>query len=88
MVVKYLAGVGTNDGKIKITSVILVPEQVMKLMKAGLMATVNGKKNLIRKKDKPLTKKEWEEIFAKILTVAAQVIIAVFLCAVVIYSIF
>ena len=43
MVVKYLAGVGTNDGKIKITSVILVPEQVIKLMKAGLMDTVNGK---------------------------------------------
>ena len=40
------------------------------------------------KKEKTLTKKEWEEIFAKILTYAAQVIIAVFLVAVVIYSIF
>ena len=40
------------------------------------------------KKKKTLTKKEWEEIFAKILTYAAQVIIAVFLVTVVIYSIF
>ncbi len=40
------------------------------------------------KKEKTLTKKEWEEIFAKILTYAAQVIIAVFLVTVVIYSIF
>ena len=42
----------------------------------------------MKKKDKPLTKKEWEEIFAKILTYTAQLIIAVFLVTVVIYSIF
>ena len=40
------------------------------------------------KKKKTLTKKEWEEIFEKILTYTAQVIIAIFLVAVVIYSIF
>ena len=40
------------------------------------------------KKKKELTKKEWEEIFAKILTYTAQLIIAAFLVAVVIYSIF
>ena len=40
------------------------------------------------KKDKPLTKKEWEEIFEKLFTYAAQVIIAAFLVLVVIYSIF
>jgi len=42
----------------------------------------------MKKKDKPLTKKEWEEIFEKILTYASQLIIAIFLVAVVIYSIF
>ena len=40
------------------------------------------------KKKKELTKKEWEEIFAKILTYTAQLIIAAFLVMVVIYSIF
>ena len=42
----------------------------------------------MKKKDKSLTKKEWEEIFEKILTYTAQVIIAVLLVVVVIYSIF
>ena len=39
MVVKYVAGLGISTGK------IVRWEQVMKLMKAGLMATVNGKAN-------------------------------------------
>ena len=43
---------------------------------------------LIMKEKKPFTKKEWEEIFEKILMYAAQVIIATFLVLVVIYSIF
>ena len=50
-----------------------------------LKSDINMKK---MKNDKPLTQKEWEEIFEKILAYTAQLIIAVFLCAVVIYSIF
>ena len=40
------------------------------------------------KKDKPLTKKEWEAFFEKMFSYAAQFIIAVFLVLVLIYSIF
>jgi len=39
MVVKYVRGAGIRGGK------TVKKEQVTKLMKAGLMATVNGKAN-------------------------------------------
>ena len=49
---------------------------------------VRYERKKIMEEKKPLTKKEWEEIFAKILGYVAQVIVAVFLVMVVIYAIF
>ena len=40
------------------------------------------------RKTKPLTKAQYQENFAKIFSVVAQVIVATFLIAVIIYSIF
>ena len=76
MVVKYAVGPGVRGGK------TVRKEQVINLLRVGLMATGNGK----MKRKKEITKTQYMENNFKVLRYIAQLLVCAFLLGVVIFS--